>query len=314
MSTSGSVLAQLKPFTLASRSLFVKCVPAPRSFYERRAVLAALQRSSQQSIETFKKLQDSSSFIAITTRPEAASTLLENSPLERTIISQGSSSDVALTPSTWSSNYDDVSGPIAAPVNPLPADVVAKPTPASVDLGLSYKTFTLHIFPANVDYDHVAEVRKNPLHGQWPGNGKIETFISAALHRVVPSGAMAPALRDWETGNQLAHDGDSFADNGPEGAAATLLGKKRLSAREAFLMERIRRRGADKEMPKVMSGLFQFAEECRSEAAKAQSKPQQDTASQNSQAQTSEPFSTVSKAEKSDTLLDNSTFKRLLGE
>ncbi|KAI1742624.1 hypothetical protein F4680DRAFT_22535 [Xylaria scruposa] len=314
MSTSGSALAQLKPFTLGSRSLFVKCVPAPRSFYERRAVLAALQRSSQQSIETFKKLQDSSSFIAVTTRPDAAATLLENSPLERTIISQGSRSDAASMSSTWSSNYDDVSGPIAAPVNPLPADVVAKPTPASVDLGLSYKTFTLHIFPANADYDHIAEVRKNPLHGPWPGNGKTETFISAALQRVVPSGVMAPALRDWETGNQLAHDNDSFADNGPEGAASTLLGKKRLSAREAFLMERIRRRGAEKDMPKVMSSLFQFAEECRTEAAKAQSESPQDTASKVSQAWTNEPSSTISKAGKPDTLLDDSTFKRLLEE
>ncbi|KAI1747992.1 hypothetical protein F4782DRAFT_389166 [Xylaria castorea] len=312
MSTSSSALAQLKPFTLGSRSLFIKCVPAPRSFYERRAVLAALQRSSQQSIETFKKLQDNSAFIAVTTRPDAAATLLDNSPLERIVISQDSSSDVASTPSTWSSNYDDVSGPIATTVNPLPASVVANPTPASVDLGLSYKTFTLHIFPANAGYDHIAEVNKNPLHGPWPGNGKTETFISVALQRVVPSGQMAPALRDWETGNQLAHDSDSFADDGPEGAASTLLGRKRLSARETFIMERIRRRGAEKETPKIMRGLFQFAEECRTKAAMEQSKPSQDTASEVSQAQTNEPISTNSKAGKLDALLDGSTFKKLL--
>ncbi|KAI0451641.1 hypothetical protein F5B21DRAFT_367370 [Xylaria acuta] len=286
MSTPGSTLAQLRPFTLGSRSLFVKCVPAPRSFYERRAVLAVLQRSSQQSIETFKKLKDNSSFIAVTTRPDAAVALLDNSPLERTIVSQGSSSDVAPTPTTWSSNYDDLSGPIATPVNPFPADVATNATPASVDLGLSYKTFTLHIFPANEDYDHREEVRKNPLHGQWPGDGKTETFMSAALRKVVPPGAMAPALRDWETGNQLARDGDSFADIGPEGAASMLLGRKRHSAREAFLMERIRRRGAEQETPKIMSGLFQFAEECTTKAAEAQSEPSQDTASKGSQAQT----------------------------
>ncbi|KAI8949125.1 hypothetical protein F4801DRAFT_425113 [Xylaria longipes] len=302
MSTSGSALAQLKPFTLGSRSLFIKCVPAPRTFYERRAVLAVLQRSSQQSIETFKRLQDNSSFIAVTTKPDAATTLIDNSPLERAILSQSSNSDVASTPSTWSSNYDDVSGPIATPVIPLPADVAANPTPASIDLGLSYKTFTLHIFPANAGYDHRGEVRKNPLHGQWPGSGKTETFISAALQRVVPPGAMAPALRDWETGNQLARDGDSFADDAPEGAASMIMGRKRHSAREGFLLERIRRRGAAQETPKVMSGLFLFAEECRTKAAEAQPRPSQDAATKGSQAQTNKP----------DTLLDNATFKKLM--
>lgn len=114
---------------------------------------------------------------------------------------------------------------------------------------------------------------KNPLHGQWPGDssGKTETFISAALRRVVPSGAMAPALRDWETGGQLAHhDVDGFADNhGAEGAASLLLGKKRLSSRESFLLERIRRRGAERETPRIMRGLVAFAEECRAEKASA---------------------------------------------
>ncbi|GAP84534.1 putative pal1-like protein [Rosellinia necatrix] len=267
MSGSTSALAQLKPFTLNSRSLFIKCIPAPRSFYERRAVLAALQKSSQQSIEMFKKLQDSSSFIAITTRPEAAVDLIDNSPLERTIVSQSPSSDEISSQSSWSSNLN-TSGPIANPVNPIIADSTAKATPASDELGLSYRTFTLHIFPTNPDYDHREEVRKSPLHGQWPGDGKkMETFISSALKTVIPSGAMAPALRDWETGNQLARDLDSFADNGPEGAASMLLGRKRTSTGESFLLERIRRRAAEQETPKVMSSLVQFFKECRSKSA-----------------------------------------------
>ncbi|KAI1120754.1 hypothetical protein F5Y10DRAFT_283039 [Nemania abortiva] len=314
MSASPSALAQLKPFSLSSRSLFVKCVPAPRTFYERRAVLAALQKSSQQSIGTFKKLEDNSSFIAITTRPDAAETLIANSPLERIIISQNSSHDAASTRNSWSPDHD-VSGPIAAPVHPLPStSAAAKPTPATAELGLSYKTFTLHIFPTNADYDHREEVRKNPLHGQWPGDGKTETFISSALRRVVPASAIAPALRDWETGNQLAHDADSFADDGPEGAASTLLGRKRLSARECFLLERIRRRGAERETPKVMNGLFQFAEECRAEAAKAQSESSQATATEGPEAETGKsPFDATS-APKSEPLLDDAAFKKLLDD
>ncbi|KAI0414411.1 hypothetical protein F5X98DRAFT_254899 [Xylaria grammica] len=306
-----SVLAQLKPFSLASRSIFIKCIPAPTSFYERRAVLAALQSSSQRSIEMFKKLEDSSSFIAVTTKPEVATDLLDNSPLERIIIFQDPDGDEAPSRSAWGPNHD-VSGPIAIPVNPLPtSSSVTKPTPVSDALGFSHKTFTLHIFPANAAYDHVEEVRKNPLHGRWPGDGKTETFISAALRRVIPSGALAPSLRDWETGNQLAHDSDSFAENGPEGAASMLLGRKRHSAREAFLLERIRRRGAEKETPTVMSSLVQFAEECRINSEKESESPQS-TATGFSQAQAHKsPFATSSSS-KQERLLDDATFKELL--
>ncbi|KAI0528245.1 hypothetical protein F5B22DRAFT_28041 [Xylaria bambusicola] len=279
MAASSSALSQLKPFTLNSRSLFVKCVPAPKTFYERRAVLAALQKSSQQSIEMFKKLQDSSSFIAITTRPDAATTLVESSPLERTIVSQHSGSD---SPGHLD---DDVSGTIAAPISPLPTNPIIQPTPASIKLGLSHKTFTLHIFPVNAGYDHREEVRKNPLYGPWPGSGTTETFVSAALRRVIPSGVMAPALYDWETGNPLAHESDSFAENGRGGAAFTLLGKKRHSAREAFVLERIRRREAKQATPTVMGSLVQFTEECRNRSASKQPETPQDTAAEPMQAE-----------------------------
>ncbi|KAI1308576.1 hypothetical protein F5Y03DRAFT_393421 [Xylaria venustula] len=312
MSAAGSLLAQLKPFSLSPRSLFIKCVPAPRSFYERRAVLAALQKSSQQSIEVFKKLQDSSSFIVVTSRPEAATALLDSSPLERTIVSQEGASGEALDRSPWNLS-DDVSGPIVTPVNPLPTDSTVKPTPVSVDLGLSHRTFTLHIFPANAHYDHREEVRKNPLHGQWPGNRKIDTFVSAALKRIIPSGAMAPALRDWETGNQLARDSDSFANAGPEGAASMLMGSKRRSATEAFLLERIRQRGAEQETPTVMSSLVQFVEECRAESANAQPEAPHSTGVDGAQAQASESASELASAKKPG-LLDDATFKKLLNE
>ncbi|KAI1423705.1 hypothetical protein F5Y12DRAFT_785871 [Xylaria sp. FL1777] len=274
MSMSGSTLAQLKQFAIGPRSLFIKCVPAPRSFYERRAVLAALQKSSQQSIQMFKKLQDSSSFVAVTTRPDIASKLIDSSPLERTVVSQDPGSDETLSRSAWTSD-DDVSGPIAAPVNPLPTDSAVELTPASAALGLSHKTFILHIFPTNPDYDHKEEVRKNPLRGPWPGTGKNETFVSAALRRVIPSGVMAPALRDWESGNPLAHEFDNIADNGAEGAASTLLGDKRLSGRETFLLERIRRRGTALETPMVMSSLVKFAEKCKTKSGNVPSQASQ---------------------------------------
>lgn len=209
-----------------------------------------------------------------------------------------------------------MSGPIATPVSLLPANLAAEPTPASAEVGLSHKTFTLHIFPTNAAYDHRAEVRKNPLHGQWPGDGEAETetFISAALRQVVPPGAMAPALRDWETGNQLARDADSFADDGPEGAASTLLGRKRISALESFLLERIRRRDAGRETPRVMSGLFQFAEECRSRSAESQSELSRGTAPGDSQAQAYESPLNTTRAAKPDMPFGNARLEKQVRE
>ncbi|KAI1177673.1 hypothetical protein F4777DRAFT_187766 [Nemania sp. FL0916] len=315
MATSASALAQLKQFTLRSRSLFIKCVPAPGNFYERRAVLAALQQASQQSIETFKRLQDSSSFIAITTIPEAASSLIGSSPLERTLALSGASHDeAAIRPSWGDSSGSEVTGRIAAPVHLLPAasaGTAAKPTPASADLELAFKTFTLHIFRINKNYDHVLEVRKHPLHGPWPGDGKTntETYISSALRRVVPSGPMAPALRDWETGNQLARDSseDSFAGDSSEGAAATFLGKKRLSTRESFILERIRQRSAKRETPKIMDGIFQFAEECKAKSAEPQPESGLNTATQDSRVHANELSSSNAKVERLDTPESNTT-------
>ncbi|KAI0206771.1 hypothetical protein F4808DRAFT_454689 [Astrocystis sublimbata] len=329
MSTSSAALAQLKQFNLASRSLFVKCAPAPRTFYERRAVLAALQHTSEHSIEVFKKLEDSGSFIAVTTEPEAAKLLLDSSPLERTIPSQNPHSDTVSLPTAFGVSYSDMSGAIADPIHPLPADdAAAMETPASAELGLAYHTFTLKIFSTSKDYSHPEEIAKNPLHGPWPSprspKPKIESFTSAALQRVMPSGAMAPALRDWDTGNQLARDGDSFADDGPDGAAATLLGNKRHSAREAFFLERIRRRDGAQKTPKVMEGLFKFADECRAEAeakaaaaeAEAQSSESaKNAASNDDQVKADSKSTSASPGDTNpDTLHDDASFKKLLDD
>ncbi|KAI2623743.1 hypothetical protein GGS21DRAFT_330916 [Xylaria nigripes] len=341
MSTA-SVLAQLKPFTLGTRSLFVKCVPAPTTFYERRAVLAALQKSSQKSIEIFRKLQDGTSFIAVTTNPDAAKSLVKSSPLQETIVSQDPAIPGDLAGAAWNSNFM-VEGTITNPVRLLSADA-AEPTPAYNNLGLSSKTFTLHIFPTNTDYDHIEENRKSPINGQWPGADRGDTFVSAALRRVIPSGAMAPALRDWETSNQLAHDADAFADNGREGAAATLLQKKRLTSQYIFIMERMRRRLTQGQTPEVMESLVQFAEKYRSnvELPKTQPETSDVTATEapnlpRSEVNASEPNalskntapntstntqypnadewpSAKLKDKKSDTIIDDATFKSMFDD
>lgn len=85
--------------------------------------------------------------------------------------------------------------------------------------------------------------------------------MSAALHRSIPSGPMAPALRDWHTANQLSRDSFSFADEGVEGAASVLLGKKRLSSKEIFFLDRIRARRNAKGVPDIMKSLAAFANE-----------------------------------------------------
>ncbi|KAL7622749.1 hypothetical protein AAE478_006427 [Parahypoxylon ruwenzoriense] len=257
-----SAFAELLQPSLSSRTVFVKCVPAPVSFFERRAVLRAVQKLSHETIETFRKLEDNSSFVVVTTKPGTAEGLVNDSPITRVVITHDPNDSPAEDdkPSwgSWGAEYD-MRGTITMPITPIPPSRATKTTPALSDLGFSHKTFTLHMFAANKGYNHKKAVSRNPLHGRWPPTGGRETFMSAALRRSVPSGAMAPALRDWHTSNQLLRDSTSFADGGAEGAAAVLLGKKRPSPREIFLMERIRERWNAKAVPDVMKSLATFA-------------------------------------------------------
>lgn len=58
---AASVFAKTLPVSLRSRTIFVKCTPAPANFTERRAVLRALATTGANSdIEVFKKLDVSS--------------------------------------------------------------------------------------------------------------------------------------------------------------------------------------------------------------------------------------------------------------
>ncbi|CAJ2502455.1 Uu.00g098490.m01.CDS01 [Anthostomella pinea] len=316
MSSTASAFARLKPHSLSSRTVFVKCIPAPVSFSERRAVYTALQKVSFETIETFKKLEDNSCFIAVTTKPGTAAALVNDSPLTRTIISHQQDADAAASPgrASWGSEFD-LRGSITEPVSPLPANKATQATAASADLGLSHKTFTLRIFPANTSYNHVEEVKKSPLHGPWPDNDVSETFVSAALNRIIPAGAMAPALRDWQTANQLTRESTSFAGEGREGAAHALMGKKRLSEREHFLLERIRRRQQAEGIPTVMKSLALFADlsAARSRPSKtSRESPQHYMAPEESVERPVElPSNEVSSAQHG-TLLDDDAFKELL--
>ncbi|OTA82506.1 hypothetical protein M434DRAFT_191261 [Hypoxylon sp. CO27-5] len=262
MPRAASAFAELLPTSLSSRTVYVKCIPAPVTFFERRAVLRSVQKLSHETVETFKKLEDNSSFVVVTTKPGTATALVNASPITRVILEQDPNAAGAPNSALWGAEYD-MRGTITTPVNPLAPSKLTKTTPALSDLGISYKTFTLHMFAANRTYNHKEAVSKNPLHGPWPSNGinNRETYVSAALYRSVPSGAMAPALRDWHTANQLSRDSTSFADEGAEGAAAVLLGKKRLPSKGVFLMERIRARWNAKETPDVMKSLAAFADE-----------------------------------------------------
>ncbi|KAI1394266.1 uncharacterized protein F4822DRAFT_43279 [Hypoxylon trugodes] len=259
MSQTASAFAELLQTSLSSRTVYVRCIPAPVNFYERRAVLRAVQKLTHETVETFKKLEDNSSFVVVTTKPGTATALVNDSPITRVIIAQDENADRTPSTDSWGAEYD-LRGTITTPVNPMAPSKLTKTTPAFSDLGLSHKSFTLHMFAANRTFNHKEAVRRNPLHGPWPSNGNRETFVSTALRTSVPSGAMAPALRDWHTANQLSRDSISFADEGAEGAASVLLGKKRHSPKEVFLMERIRARWNQKKIPAVMKSLAAFAD------------------------------------------------------
>ena len=57
MSQLRSALSNLMPISLWERTIFVKCIPIPANFTERRAVLRALQKETSEGIEVFKKMK-----------------------------------------------------------------------------------------------------------------------------------------------------------------------------------------------------------------------------------------------------------------
>lgn len=86
------------------------------------------------------------------------------------------------------------------------------------------------------------------LHGPWPVSKVGDTFISAALRKVVPKGIMADAMCDWETGGQLERDAFAPADGKP-------FKEGRMQA-----VDRVRRREQEARIPAVMRSLRAVAE------------------------------------------------------
>ncbi|KAK7908390.1 hypothetical protein PG985_015693 [Apiospora marii] len=84
---SASAFAKTLPQSLSSRTVLVKCTPAPRGLSERRAILKGLQMTGlSPEIEVFRKLDDDSSFIAVTAAAGTARNLVDDSPFRRVVI------------------------------------------------------------------------------------------------------------------------------------------------------------------------------------------------------------------------------------
>ncbi|KAF3008145.1 hypothetical protein E8E14_002057 [Neopestalotiopsis sp. 37M] len=279
-----SAFARSLPSSLSARTLFIKCSPAPSSFAERRAILKALSTTGTGTgtkIEVFKKLEDSSSFIAVTTTPESAQSLVGDSPYERIVHLQEAAHASLFSTAAWGASFRTT---ITDPVNVQPAEDWRREgsnpgwllkknretqmderertsqsekitgmgdTTAATSMGLSSKTFTIRVFPANASFSHKRAVELNPLHGPWPRNDGYDTFVSLALKKSVPGSRMSPGLRDWDTGRQLSPDPLGYEDEGAE----SLLGGR---SRRSYFIEK-RRRKAETEVPDVMQSLAAVA-------------------------------------------------------
>ncbi|KAI1861450.1 hypothetical protein JX265_004462 [Neoarthrinium moseri] len=251
---AASAFARSLPTTLSSRTLFVRCTPAPTSFTERRAVLKVLRTTAgNPEIEVFKKLEDNSSFIAVTKEVSAATALVTDSPFKRIVYTQDRAAAATFATTAWGSTFrSSLTEPInIRPFTPVLAENHEKAKTGS-ELGLKSKIFTVHVFPANASYDHHRAVKLNPLHGPWPDNGVRQTYISAAMRLAVTPGPMTGALRDWETGHQSSDNPAGIED---EGAEALLGSSKRGSY---FIKERLRKRQLGK-VPDVMQSLAAVA-------------------------------------------------------
>ncbi|KAK6864140.1 hypothetical protein PG990_006424 [Apiospora arundinis] len=134
-------------------------------------------------------------------------------------------------------------------------------------LSIQRKEFTIHVFPANKDFKHQRMVGRGLLHGPWPlvehnvdasapeGQATVrDTFVSASLRRSVPHGRLAPALRDWDTGRQMAVGRGTAAvfDDRP---AWELIGAGFHG--QAFVQHRMRQREIARKIPAVMRSLVE---------------------------------------------------------
>ncbi|KAK8056632.1 hypothetical protein PG993_001859 [Apiospora rasikravindrae] len=138
---------------------------------------------------------------------------------------------------------------------------------AEESLSIQKKEFTIHVFPANKGFNHQRMLGRGLLHGPWPlnintflasGDGHQDqaelrdTFISAALRKSVPPGRLAPSLKDWDTGRQMAI-GRGTATGFDDRAAWELLGVGVHGA--SFIQHRLHQKDIASKTPAVMHSL-----------------------------------------------------------
>lgn len=316
---SASAFAKTLPQSLSSRTVLVKCTPAPRGLSERRAILKGLQMTGlAPEIEVFRKLDDDSSFIAVTAAAGTARNLVDDSPFRRVVIT-------APTPA-WGGAAGSLQPQIAEPVvvqslKKMQKNVAKKPTwwrrrlaaqekeaaekqaakelaektqlqqeqlesgdaaatsvgkPAGLreSMPIQKKEFTIHVFPANKSFSHQRMLGRGLLHGPWPlainpftsskeqghqDQAELrDTFVSAALRKSVPPGRLAPSLKDWDTGRQMAV-GRGTAASYDDRAAWELLGGGVHGA--AFIQARLHKNRIAAETPAVMRSLAAVAQQ-----------------------------------------------------
>ncbi|KAF7532323.1 hypothetical protein G7054_g8063 [Neopestalotiopsis clavispora] len=258
-----SAFARSLPSSLSARTLFVKCSPAPSSFAERRAILKALSTTGNGTkIEVFKKLEDSSSFIAVTSTPESAQSLVGDSPYERIVHLQEAAHASLFSTAAWGASFRTT---ITDPVNVQPAEqwrregsnpgwLLKKNRDTQMDerenTSQSEKITGMGDTTAATS---IGLTRRRAESPPWamPRNDGYDTFVSLALKKSVPGSRMSPGLRDWDTGRQLSQDPLGYED---EGAESLLRGKSRRS----YFIEK-RRRKAETEVPDVMRSLAAVA-------------------------------------------------------
>lgn len=204
---------------------------------------------------TRSNVQDSSSFIAVTTTPDTATELVNKSPLERTVYTQDSAAATTFSTTSWGSAVrTTITDPVIVKTRAQVDEEVAKmdETARTEEIGLKTRSFTISVFPANAAFSHKRIIQLNPLHGPWPPGDSGDSYISAALRKSIPAGAMQPGLRDWETGRQLSAE---FV--GPEDeVATTLLGLSKHG--KAFVKERLWKK--QRNVPDVMKSLGSVAD------------------------------------------------------
>lgn len=318
---SASAFAKTLPQSLSSRTVLVKCTPAPRGLAERRAILKGLQMTGlSPEIEVFRRLDDSSSFIAVTAAAGTARNLVDDSPFHRVVITApvpawggaalaagGSLQQPQIAEpvvvqslkkmeknvkkkSTWwrrriAAQEKEAAEKQAAKelsekaqlqqqqLEAGDAAAAGQPPAGPIEsLPIQKKEFTIHVFPANQSFSHQRMLGRGLLHGPWPlainpfASSKEaghqdqaelrDTFVSAALRKSVPPGRLAPSLKDWDTGRQMAV-GRGTAASFDDRAAWELLGGGVHGA--AFIQARLHKKRIAAETPAVMRSLAAVA-------------------------------------------------------